>query len=116
MIPVYELKVYQLAEELSDMVWNDYDNWPGKAKQTIGLQIIRSSDSIAANIAEGFGRYTPADRKKFYRYSRGSLEETKAWLRKASRRHVITKDRTDEYKSVLDQLGPKLNAFIKSKK
>jgi len=75
---VYELDVYKLAEDLSDMIWNDFDKWSNKAQKTIGYQVIRSSDSIAANIAEGYGRYTPADRKKFYLYSRGSLEETKS--------------------------------------
>lgn len=65
---------------------------------------------------EGYGRYTPADRKKFYRYARGSFEETKAWLRKAVRRKVVTKTRSEEYKKVIDELGPKLNAFIKSTK
>ena len=42
-------------------------------------------------------------------------EETKAWLRKAIRRKVIaTDDRVTEYKKVIDELGPKLNAFIRS--
>ena len=81
---VYELDVYKLAEELSDMVWQDFDRWNKKVQNTVGYQIIRSSDSIAANIAEGYGRYTPADRKKFYLYSRGLLEETKSWLRNSS--------------------------------
>ncbi len=56
----------------------------------MGYQIIRSADSIAANIAEGYGRYSPADRKNFYRYARGSFEETKAWLRKAIQRKIIS--------------------------
>jgi len=41
------------------------------------------------NLAEGYGRYTPADRRKFYLYSRGSFEETKASLRKLIKREVI---------------------------
>ena len=63
---VYELDVYKPAEELSDMVWQAFDMWNKKVQDTVGYQIIRSSDSIAANIAEGYGRYTPADRKKIY--------------------------------------------------
>ena len=113
---IHELDVYQLAERLSDMVWHEYDNWPPKAQHSIGHQIIRSADSIAANLAEGFGRFTPADRKRFYHFSRGSFEETKAWLRKALRRKVIDPDRSDEFKAVIDKLGPKLNAFIRSTK
>jgi len=109
---VYELDVYVLAEELADLVWHQYDVWPNKAKHTMGYQVIRAADSISANISEGYGRYTPADRRTFYRYARGSFEETKCWLRKATRRQLI--DDVGPYKKIIDQLGPKLNAFIKS--
>ena len=113
---IYELDVYRLAEELSDLIWDDFDGWPEKAQRTIGLQIIRASDSIAANIAEGYGRFTPADRKRFYRIARGSFEETKAWLRKAIRRKIVTHDQVERYTTIINELGPKLNAFIKSTK
>ena len=113
---VYELDIYKLSEELSDLVWYAYDKWSQKVQRTIGYQIIRSSDSIAANLAEGYGRYTPADRKLFYRYARGSFEETKAWLRKLIRRKVIVDREVDKYTQIIDELGPKLNAFIRSTK
>ncbi len=48
---VYELDVYRLAEDLSDLIWEAFDEWPIKAQQTMGYQIIRSCDSIAANLA-----------------------------------------------------------------
>jgi len=113
---IYELDVYKLSEHLSDRIWHDFYKWPKKVQQTIGYQIIRSSDSISANLAEGYGRYTPADRKLFYRYARGSFEETKAWLRKLIRRKVIGESDMLEYQQIIDELGPKLNAFIKSTK
>jgi len=113
---VTELDVYKLSEELSDMVWVDFNDWDKKAQNTIGYQIIRAADSIAANIAEGYGRYTPPDRKKFYLYSRGSFEETKAWLRKLIRRKVLNKTQTDKYQLIIEKLGPKLNAFINTTK
>ncbi|MBW1678512.1 MAG: four helix bundle protein [Deltaproteobacteria bacterium] len=51
---VYELDVYKLAEELSDMVWQAFDMWNKKVQDTVGYQIIRSSDSIAASIFKRF--------------------------------------------------------------
>ena len=48
---IYELDVYRLAEELSDLIWYAFDEWPEKAQRTIGYQIMRASDSIAANLA-----------------------------------------------------------------
>ena len=99
-----------------------YQTWFGtsmtsgilKRRITLGLQIIRSADSIAANIAEGYGRYTSKDRKRFYMYSRGSFEETKWWLRKEIRRKIINKKSVEKYKTIIDELGLKLNAFIKN--
>lgn len=111
---VYELDVYRLSEELSDLIWFAYDTWDSKAQHTLGLQVVRAADSIAANIAEGYGRFSPADRKKFFLYARGSFEETKCWLRKAFRRKVISEDEVASYKRLIDELGPKLNAFIKT--
>jgi four helix bundle protein len=113
---ITELDVYKLAEELSDLIWNDFDAWDKKVQNTVGYQIIRASDSIAANIAEGYGRFTPPDRKKFYLYSRGSFEETMAWLRKLIRRKVINGAQTLKYKIIIEKLGPKLNAFINTTK
>ena len=106
------MDVYKLAEELSDMVWHDFDKWNKKVQSTVGYQIIRASDSIAANIAEGYGRYSPSDRKRFYLYSRGSFEETKSWLRKLIRRKVLSEANAAGYKIIIEELGPKLNAFI----
>ncbi len=112
---VYELDVYIVAEKLSDMIWFAYDEWPDKVQKTIGYQIIRSADSIAANIAEGYGRFSSADRRKFYLYARGSFEETKCWLRKAIRRKIIISEKEiNQIKGFVDELGPKLNAFIRS--
>ena len=113
---VYELDVYRLAEELSDLIWDDFDEWSAKVQRTIGFQIIRASDSIAANIAEGYGRFTPADRKRFYRIARGSIEETKAWLRKAIRRKNMQPNQVERYSKIINESGPKLNTFIKSTK
>jgi four helix bundle protein len=111
---IQDLDIYKLAEALSDKIWNDYDTWPTKVRLTIGLQIIRSSDSIAANLAEGFGRGTQKDKKRFFIIARGSFEETKAWLRKAARRKTISDTDIKVYAEIINELGPKLNAFIKA--
>ena len=113
---IYELDIYILSEQLSDLIWYGFDVWPRKVQQTIGYQIIRASDSICANLTEGYGRYTPVDRKLFYRYSKGSFEETKAWLRKLIRRKIVKGGEIQKYTQIIDELGPKLNAFIRSTK
>ncbi|MBW2171114.1 MAG: four helix bundle protein [Deltaproteobacteria bacterium] len=58
-------------------------------KATIGKQLVRAADSISANLAEGHGRYHFNDRLNFCYYARGSLEETKSWISKATRRGLM---------------------------
>jgi four helix bundle protein len=109
---IQELDVYNLAEQLSDIIWFANDKWDFKTQNTIGFQVIRSSDSIAANLAEGYGRYSANDRRKFYLYSRGSFEETKCWLRKAIRRKILSAEDEKALTQIINELGPKLNNFI----
>ena len=77
------LKVYQLSENLADEIWAVVIEWDYFAKETVGKQIVRSADSIGANIAEGDGRGTYQENRRFMRIARGSLNETKHWLRRA---------------------------------
>jgi four helix bundle protein len=47
------LRIYGLAENLSDQVWELVIQWDDFARMTIGGQLARAADSIGANIAEG---------------------------------------------------------------
>ncbi len=85
-----DLQVYQLSLEIGESVWKIVNTWDYFVKDTVGKQLIRSADSIAANISEGFGRYHYKDSKRFYYISRGSLFETKTWLEKSKNRKLIT--------------------------
>jgi four helix bundle protein len=108
------LDVYKLAERLSDLIWEITSKWHWLAKKTVGCQLIRAADSIGANIAEGCGRWNYGDNKRFVRIGRGSLFETKHWLRRAYRRNLLTPEQITQVKSILDELIPRLNAYLKS--
>ena len=110
---VEDLDIYQMAEELSDRVWEICIKWDYFAKDTIGKQLVRSTDSISANLAEGHGRYHFNDRLKYCYYARGSLKETKSWISKAMRRKLI-KTEISELNHAIELLPKKLNAYIKS--
>jgi len=108
------LKVYQLAERLADEIWNVATDWDFFAKDTVGKQIVRSADSIGANIAEGDGRGSFQDNRRFVRMARGSLKETQHFLRRAFRRKLLTQKQIDKLKPITDELAPRLNAYLKS--
>jgi hypothetical protein len=60
-----ELRVYQCAEQLADQVWTIVRSWDALARDTLGKQLIRAVDSIGANVAEGCGRGTYRDNRRF---------------------------------------------------
>lgn len=108
------LRVYRIAEELSDEVWDLATKWKVFARDTVGKQIVRAADSIGANIAEGIGRGTYQDNRRFARIARASLYETQHWLRRAYRRDLLDETQVDRLRKLLDNLLPQLNAYIKS--
>lgn len=114
MLKLEDLEVYRLAMKLGEHIWIVVDGWNILAKETIGRQLIRSADSVAANIAEGYGRYHFKENKLFSYYSRGSLLETKCWLEKAQQRTLLSADQHKELIALIDLLHLKLNAYIKS--
>ena len=108
------LRVYQMSETLADEIWEIVIGWNNLAKDTVGKQIIRSADSVGANIAEGEGRGTHADNKRFVRIARGSLQETQHWLRRAYKRNLLTKEQIEKLKPLIENLSPSLNACLSS--
>lgn len=108
-----KLEVYKLAEIFSDKIWALVEDWSYFRKDTIGKQLVRSADSVSANIAEGYGRFYYKESKQFYFYSRGSLQETKAWLSKCQRRKIIEEEACSNLLIEADKLLLMLNAFIK---
>jgi four helix bundle protein len=113
--PTFEnLQVYQLAEKLADEIWRLIEQWNQFAKDTVGKQIVRAADSVGANIAEGEGRYNFQDNRRFVKIARGSLNETIHWLRRAYTRNLLTEEQVKKLKPIIDELSPKLNAYLKS--
>ena len=113
-IPIHELKVYQLAIDIGERVWVVVCKWDYFAKDTVDKQLVKSVDSIAANISEGYGRFHYKENKQFCYYSRGSLYETKTWLEKAHNRGLIVNDDFKSLEKDIESIAYKLNNYIKS--
>jgi len=108
------LRVYQLAEKLADEAWTIVSGWNQFAKDTVGKQMVRAADSVGANIAEGTGRGRFPDNRRFVRTARGSFNETKHWLRRDYTRGLLNKELVDRIEPIMDELAPKLNAYLGS--
>lgn len=103
-----------MSEQLADEIWGIVSKWDNFAKDTVGKQIVRAADSIGANIAEGAGRGSFQDNRRFVKIARGSLNETKHWLRRAYKRDLFTTANVSKMVPLMDELAPRLNAYLKS--
>jgi four helix bundle protein len=108
------LRVYQLSETLADEIWTIVMKWNVFARDTVGKQLVRAADSIGANIAEGTGRGTFVDNRRFVRIARGSLNETQHFLRRAYKRKLLSDKDIQSLRPLVDELAPKLNSYLKS--
>ncbi len=109
-----KLDVYKLAETLCDEIWTVAKGWDYFSRDTVGRQLVRAADSIGANIAEGTGRGSFVDNRRFARNARGSLNETRHWLRRAHKRGLLTDGAVQKIRPVIDELSLKLSAYLRS--
>lgn len=103
----------QMAEDLADAVWNEVVSWNPFPRDTLGRQFVEAADSVGGNIAEGYGRYHYRDSRRFQYYARGSLFETRHWLRRAHERDLLSDERFEELAGRVQALAPQLNAYIR---
>ena len=96
-----DIDCYKRSLQLSNYVWEIIIKWDYFAKETVGTQFTRAVDSISANIAEGFGRY-----------SFGSLKEACDWTQKSYLRNLISKEQYDHILAELQALPKEVNQLI----
>ncbi len=114
MILLEDLKLYRLAMDIGELVFNITVKWDFFNKKSLGDQYLRAADSIALNISEGYGRFHYKENKNFCWYARGSLFEIKTANQKAFNRKLITETEFTNLLSKLKECHLLLNGYIKS--
>ncbi|MFH1325960.1 MAG: four helix bundle protein [Candidatus Falkowbacteria bacterium] len=110
-----DLDVYKLALELSSIAWEVYSSLDWHDKKIMGDQFITATDSVGANIAEGYSRFHYLDKIKFYYISRASLSEScDHWLELLFLRQKVDQERFNKMKNLQKNISIKLNNFISS--
>lgn len=110
-----DLEVYKLARELSRIAWRIYIRLDWRDKKIMGDQFIEATDSIGANIIEGYLRYHFLERIRFYYIARSSLAEAADhWLELLEEREKVHAETRTLYKSVSKELSVKLHNLIVS--
>ena len=99
-----KLNVYQKSIAFADAICTITRGLP-RGYFFLGDQLSRAATSIAANIAEGNGRFTKADRRNFFGIARGSVQECVPLLELAARPTLIKADRHLELKADLEEIS-----------
>ena len=108
-----DLKVWQRAMDVAVLVYDLTRAFPKDEQFGLTSQARRASVSIAANIAEGYGRSSKGSYLHFLRIAQGSLKEVETHLLLATRVRICTGDATAPILSETDELGRMLRALIK---
>lgn len=106
------LEVWKECRILRRSISQLVKTFPSEEKFRLVDQIVRSSRSTTANIAEGHGRYHFQENIQFCRHTRGSLEEVLDHLICALDEEYITESQLNEYRVQIDKCLKLLNGYI----
>jgi four helix bundle protein len=106
------LELWKKVHEFKNEVSKEAKKWPSEEKFKLIDQIVRSSRSINALLAEGHGRFTFADQLHFCIQARGSLSETINHLIDAFDEKYIIEERLNYFKEKGKEIERLLNGYI----
>lgn len=114
-ILIKDLEVYKRARTLSKIAWETYSELDWRNKKVMGDQFIESTDSVGANIVEGYRRFHYVEKIRFYYIARASLTECNDhWIELLHERGKIDLEQYHSFKKTAEMLGMTLHYFIKS--
>jgi len=99
------------AVALADELRAEISEWPSFDQWTVGVQLVRSADSVGANISEALGRATPRDEQRFLLFARGSAHETQHWIERAIARRLLA---DDSYRGRIARVGRLVNGLLRA--
>ena len=109
-----DLRVWQAAIELTVACYTETKSFPTSETYGLTSQIRRSSTSIAANIAEGYGRDNTGSYIQFLRIAQGSLKELETHVIIATRIGYLESSQEKFLLQRSEQIGRMLRALMRS--
>lgn len=107
-------QVYKDSKKLHKFVINIAKNLPVSYRSSLGDQILRSSLSVALNIAEGSGKQSSADIKRYIQIASGSLTETIANADIMHDNQLISESELNEILQITESIARQLGGIRKS--
>lgn len=107
-----DLETWKQSRSIRNEIILLVKSFPPEEKYKLTDQIVRSSRSVTANIAEGYGRFHYQENIQFCRVSRGSLNETLDHLICAFDSSYIDEEALNQYRFKIAQNIKVLNGYI----
>ena len=104
------LLVWQKAHQFVLDIYQMTQHFPDCERFGLTSQFRRAAVSIPANIAEGYGKRSSADKARFFNIAQGSLNECRYYLRLAA---DLGYAKTDTHFKQLNEIGKMLNSYTK---
>jgi len=106
-----DLMVWRKAHEFVLAVYRFTESFPEREKFGLSHQMRRAAVSVPANIAEGFGKRSQADKARFLNIAEGSLEECRYYL-------ILAQDlgygETESLTAALEETSRLLNGYVRA--
>lgn len=111
-----DLFVWQKSMDLVDAVYRTVRQFPREELFVLSAQMRSAAISIPCNIAEGCGRWSPAELRQFLRHSRGSVLELQTQILIARRQHFIDERQAEALDIAAAEVGKLLNSWLRKLK
>ncbi|RYG49397.1 four helix bundle protein [bacterium] len=108
--------VYIRVTRLSNVVYEAVASWEYLGQRTVGTQLVRSLDSVGANLVEGDGRETKVDGVRFLVMARASAREARHWLSVAKVRGLLPEPQASEVLDEVGVVGKMISKMIEARK
>lgn len=108
---IRELRAFIESEELSDRVWRHVAAWDEFPRNTLGMELVNTLDSISTCIIESCSHKSHHGRMHYLYTARGALFKSFILLEKAARRKL---GEVADFTQRLEKIMPQINEYIQA--
>ena len=104
-----DMGVWQKSFAILIDVYNLIKKFPSDERYALTDQLKSAANSVVHNLAEGYGRFEPKDKTRFYKIARGSAFESMSQILVAETQNYLSKDTAenmiDRYKKLIEEIN-----------
>ena len=107
-----DMGIWQKSFNILIEVYNLIKKFPIDERYALADQLKRAANSVVHNIAEGYGRFEPKDKTRFYKIARGSAYESMSQILVAETQNYLSSETCEGLIERYKQLIEEINSLI----